>query len=431
MRIIVTIFTSVCLLIASVSQAHPFAKTVMPAGTTIYVYENTSLPKIDVQVVIDAGAVRSETPGLAMLTARMMPTGTYGLSEDDIAQRFEEVGAVFYQHVGREQAVFHLTTLSDDHAKTQAFSTLSAVLTQPSFDDVALGREKHRMQVRIDEESRLPEKVAAKGFFQMLYGAHPYAADPLGNIESLEALTPESLLDFYQSFYIPANIVIAVAGDISTAEVEAWAQSMTEALPSGNQALPMPVVSVNTAPVSTHIPLDTQQVLVLKGMPAIVYGEPINYTLLVANEILGGGMRSRLFDKVRNEAGLAYSVYARMLPMRERGPFFMSVQTREHQAEQARDMLDKVYRTFIEEGPTAEELDMAKQKLIGRFPQLMSNLTNISETMADIGFYQLGDDYIDNYISNVENVTLGAVKQVLKTDFVDKPLVEVRVGPHA
>ena len=137
-------------------------------------------------------------------------------------------------------------------------------------------------------------------------------------------------------------------------------------------------------------------------MPGIRRDDSDYFPLYVGNYILGGGgFVSRITDEVRSKRGLAYSAYSYFMPLKERGPFVIGLQTRRDQAAEALSVVRKTLSEFLAGGPTEDELSKAKQNIIGGFALRIDSNRKIHEYLAAIGFYRLPLTYLDDFIGNV------------------------------
>jgi zinc protease len=139
--------------------------------------------------------------------------------------------------------------------------------------------------------------------------------------------------------------------------------------------------------------------------------DPDYFPLYVGNHVLGGGsLVSTLGEEVRNKRGLSYSVYSYFSPMRVDGPFLMVAQTKNEQADEALTVMRDTLQRFVTEGPTQEELDAAKQNLIGGFPLRIASNAKIVEYIAMMGFYDYPLDWLETLTDKLAAVDVGQVR---------------------
>jgi zinc protease len=157
--------------------------------------------------------------------------------------------------------------------------------------------------------------------------------------------------------------------------------------------------------------------------------DPDFFALYVGNHVLGGsGFSSRLVQEIRENRGLVYSVYSYFLPMESNGPFEMSLQTANHQADEALALLDKLLAEFIANGPTEEELEHAHSNITGGFPLKIDSNKKIVEYLALIGFYDLSLDYLDTFNQRVLAVDATQIRDAFKRRVKAENMTRVVVG---
>ncbi|HEU5337864.1 MAG TPA: pitrilysin family protein, partial [Sulfuricaulis sp.] len=340
-------------------------------GARAYFVESRELPMLQVRVVFDAGASRDPAgkAGVATLTAAMLDEGTKGLSANDIAVRFESVGAEFGTGVDRDMASVSLRSLSDSALLDPALVLLAQLLAAPSFPVADLELKRAQSLVALQKDAQSPGAIASKTFYRELYGQHPYASDPLGDEKSLKAITREDLMAFHRRYYVGANARVVIVGDISKRQARKVAERVVGKLPAGKAPGPLPPVRKLFTGWQKHVMFSATQTHVNMGHPGMRRGDPDYFPLYVGNYILGGGgLVSRLSVEVREKQGLSYSVYSYFLPLRMPGPLSIGLQTKNTQRDQAIKLVRHVLTKFVTEGPTEKELEAAKKHLTGSFP---------------------------------------------------------------
>jgi len=402
-------------------------------GAQVYFVPARQLPMVDVRVVFDAGSARDDRhQGVAKLTSDVMTEGAGKLDADAIAARFDAVGAEFGSDAGRDSAVLSLRSLTDPQLLRPALQTMALILRDPTFPAKALARERNRTLIALQSEKQRPGAVAEKAFFQALYGDHPYAHSPLGTPASVRRLTGADLRAFYRRYYVGRNAVVAIVGDLSRAQAEQMAQTLVGGLPSGEPAPALPPVPALHQARDIHISQTTAQTQVLMGEPVLRRGDPDYFALYVGNHILGGsGMVSRIAQEVREKRGLAYSAYSFFMPMRREGPFQLGLQSKNSSAKEALQVLRATLRHFLADGPSAKELQEAKENITGGFPLNIDSNGKLVGYLAMIGFYKLPLDYLDRFNSRVEAVTLAQIRDAFRRRVAPDRMVTVTVGSGA
>jgi zinc protease len=307
---------------------------------------------------------------------------------------------------------------------------LTQVLANASFPEEALQRESARMLVELDYIEQTPSKKASRFFYESLYASHPYGTPPEGSRESLKAIRKNDLLSYYKQFYVAKNAVLAIVGDLSEQQARAYAETISNALPAGEKAAELPQAkSITRIDVRHNHP--STQTTVLMGQPTLKRGDEDYYALYVGNHILGGsGFSARLMKEVRVKRGLTYSIGSYLVPMHAEGPYQFSFTTKKSSTEEAIQLVKENLDQFIETGPTEEELKNAKLNITGSFPLRQASNKDIVENLAVIGFYDLPLDYLDQYNTHIEAVTLDQIKSVFKRRVHPDNMATIIVGPE-
>lgn len=418
---------------SSVHAAPVIQHWTTPQGGQVYFVHTEGLPLVDVRVVFAAGSARDGAQqGIAALTSAVLDTGAGNWNADTIAQRLEGVGAILGTSVSKDTASLSLRSLTDADKLTVALDTLHTVLTQPRFAAKDFEREKQQALLALKQREESPANIAAVAYSKALYGDHPYGHPAEGEKNTVATLTRADLIHFYKRYYVSSNAVIAVVGDVNRVEAEAWAAHLLDGLPRGEPAAPLPPVNEPAAANTVKQPFPSAQTHVMVGAPVLAYNDPDYFPLYVGNHILGGGgFVSRITTEVREKRGLSYSASSYFMPQAEKGPFTMSLQTRNDQTEAALKVLMDTTQTFISDGPTEAELHAAKQNIMGGFALRIDSNQKIAEYVAAIGFYRLPLDYLDRFIDKVQAVSVADVAQAFKARVNPAHFQTVLVGGAA
>jgi len=401
-------------------------------GAKVYFVTNRSLPMLDVSVEFPAGSGYDspEKSGVAAMANGMLRLGARGRSEGDIARGLADVGAVLSGRFDADGAGVSLRTLSDDKRRRQALGILAQILTAPDFPAAVLDREKVRQIDALREADLKPDTQASRMFYRLVFGQHPYALRSTGEVATLEGLTRDDLVSFYRRHYVAERAVVAIMGDLTRADAEAVAEQLTRDLPrAGNTPLVLPRVVPLEQAITRTVAHPAAQSHILIGAPGISRDDPDYFSLYVGNYILGGGgFVSRITDEVRQKRGLAYSAYSYFSTQKMRGPFIIGMQTRRDQATEALAVVRKTLSDFVTNGPTEKELTAAKQNIVGGFPMRIDSNRKIHGYLSVIGFYGLPLTYLEDFVGNVERVTVADIKGAFARKVDPDKLVTVVVG---
>ncbi len=399
-------------------------------GAGVYFVHAPELPIVDVRVVFGAGASRDgDMKGIGVLTNALLAEGAAGMSADTIAQRFDSVGARFSNDALRDMSIFSLRTLTEPERMEPAVETFAAVLGRPEFPTDALNRERDRMLVALKRQRQSPGDIAKLRFYADLYGQHPYANPVLGTEASLRQLDREAIRAHYQRYYVARNATVAIVGDLKRDDAERLANRITAGLSEGKPAPALPAPEPLKSAERASLSHPSSQTHVWMGQLGVARGAEDWFSLYVGNHILGGsGLVSRIAKEVREKRGLAYSASSHFSPMQVQGPFILSLQTANDNAEQAMKVLRDTLTQFVTEGPSDEDVARAKKNITGGFPLDIDSNSEIVSYISMIGFYDLPLDYLNRFIGRVSAVTPESIREAFQRRIHPDRLLVVTVG---
>lgn len=404
-----------------------------PKGARVMFVQAQEVPMLDIRLVFNAGSARDgDKPGLAAMTNALLDEGTATASVDDIARHFEGLGAAFSLGSYRDMAIASLRTLSDPLYRDQALPMFYEVVSQPSFPAEAFERIRQQMLLGLESEKQNPQAMMSRAFYSTLYANHPYGIPPNGTDTSLTSMTVEDLKTFHAQYYVAANMVISMTGAIDRATAEQIANAIDAQLPAGNAAPKPPKPQDLAANEEQRLPFPSSQTHIVVGNLSVDRRTPDWAALYVGNEILGGGgFVSRLNQIIRQDNGLAYSVYSSIAPMAQEGPFTMGLQTRNGNADKALAMVRDTFNRFIAEGPSPQELDDAKKNILGGLPLSTANNRAIVDQLGAMGFYDLPLDYLETLPVKIAAVTVDDVKRAFATHIGKRKQLTLLLGGEA
>lgn len=421
---------------APASAALPIQKWQQANGAQVYFIQSPTLPMVDVEIDFDAGDRRdpAEKAGLASVTAEMASKGIAAqgagpaLDENQLSDAWADLGAGFGASAGNDRMSFTLRTLTYPDLLDKAVQLAARELAGPSFPDAVWQRERQRMIAAIHEAETRPGTVAGRAFGKAVYGTHPYGYDPTA--ETLTRITVQDMRDFYRTIQA-CRAKVSIVGAVNRAQADQIASTLLARLPDGScQPLP-PVADVQplAQAVERDIPFASAQAHVLIGQPGYKRDDPDYFPLLVGNYILGGGgFVSRLTEEVRQKRGLSYSVYSYFAPGLHAGAFTLGLETRPDQAAEAIRVAREVVRRFVAEGPTAAEVQAAKEYMVGSFALRIDSNAKLLANLANIAWYGLPLDYLDTWTQHVKQVTAAQIKAAFARKLHPDRMVTVVVG---
>jgi zinc protease len=403
-------------------------------GVRVFFVEAHELPMVDIQVTFDAGSTRDpeNKNGLSAMTSSLLDEGAGDLNSDQISYQFERLGANFGASASKDSASVSLRSLVDETKLDKALLNLRRVMSKPDFPAQAIERQRKRFLIGIQQKKQSPAALASEAFFAAVYGDHPYAFPRAGDETTISSISRLDIVAFHQKFYVAANAIVAIVGDLDRAQAKKLAEALAQSLQQGKKPESIPTVSALEKAERIQKIHPSSQTHILLGQVGMKRGDPDYFPLYLGNHILGGsGLVSLLFKEIREKRGLSYSAYSYFSLMRENGPFLAGLSTRADQAEEALKVLRDSITSFIEHGPSKIALDAAKQNITGGFPLRIDSNSNILGYVAVIGFYELPLDYLETFTASIEAVTVEDIKEAFVRRIKPDKLVTVLVGPEA
>jgi zinc protease len=388
----------------------------LPNGVVVLVAERPALPIVVVQVAVGAGSVLDPPGqiGLSALTVRMMARGTPGRTGPEIDRAIEQVGGRLDAEGGRDWATLGVAVLRRDLAL--GLDLLADVLLHPTFPAEELDRAREEAAGDVQRSEDDPESVAGRAFRELAFPAHPYGRPIAGTEETLARLTREDIAAFYAAAYRPQATVVAVAGDVSAAEIRSALAARLGGWTSTAPAPAAPPLVALGTPAGTTVVRrrDLAQTTVLTGQATVTHGHPDHYPLVVAAHLLGGGSSSRLYLRLREEQGHAYNVWAEYAPGRYGGLLVVGFQSEARRVREALALVRTELRRLRETRVGSEELARAKAYLVGSFPLRIDTTAEVATLLLGVEQLGLGLDYPARYRRAIQAVTADDVRRAVR-----------------
>jgi zinc protease len=271
--------------------------------------------------------------------------------------------------------------------------------------------------------------VAGIAFGAALFPKSPYGRPVEGAEATVKLLQQKALQDFYGRNYRPNRSIISVVGDVAEKEmVEALSKALKNWNKGGAGTKPAAPAQIGQAQ-AVQIKKDLTQANIVLGHDGVTRGNPDYYAIQVMNYILGGGgFSSRAMDSIRNERGLAYSVYSYFAAEKSHGSFQFVMQTKNETASEAIRIAKEEMRRMREQPVSEQELNDAKDYLIGSFPLRFDTNRKVASFLAQVEYYELGLDYPERYGDFIRKVSREDVARVAKQYLRPDDLITVVVG---
>lgn len=415
----------------------PIQKVSLPSGAQVYVVSSMGIPMVDVQIEFDAGGRRDPAglAGLASATSSQLSKGALAsmerpaLDENQLGEAWADLGASFGAGAGDDRMGFSLRSLTYPDLLPKSIALAAQQMAAPAFTNALWQRDAQRLSASIKEANTKPATIANRRFNAAVYGMHPYGNELTQ--DSLERITTDAMRSFYAAHVRACRAKVSIVGAVTQEQAVQMANQLLAGLPqSGCDSLPVVAeVQPLTGAQNITVPFDSAQAHVMIGQPGYKRSDPDFFALLVGNHILGGGgFTSRLTREVREKRGLSYSVYSYFSPGLHAGAFAVGLQTRPDQAAQAVQVSRDVLASFVAAGPTFEELQAAKDNLIGGFALRIDSNKKLLDNVANIAWLDLPLDYLTIWTQRVAQITQSDIQAALQRKLQPEAMVTVVVG---
>lgn len=404
-------------------------RRVLENGLTVYILKDASLPLVNMTMLVKTGKIYDpkDKIGLAELTASTLKDGgTENYSPDEINKILEFSGASIHSRMMMEEAQVSMECLSKDFDKI--FGIYAEILTKPSFREDKFKINQTDMLEIIRRRNDNPSRQAVREAFRMFYGkGHPYGWRP--EISTVKSVTTKDLKNFHSNFYRPNNAILAVSGDFDSGEM---LRKIEEKLGGWEKRAvefsEIPPVKISKKRKIYLIDRDIAQTFIVLLQKGIKRHDDREFPLALANEILGGGLSSRLAVEIRSRRGLAYSVYS-YFGKRDLGGYqlaFCGTKPRTY-SEALSQMLKQFERMRTE--PVGEaELSNAKDSVINSFVFRFPTPFDLMVERASYELYGYSENYLDNYAKNMSEVTASDVLKTAGEIFAPEDALILLVG---
>ena len=420
---------------ASMSTAAlPKAQTMkLGNGLTVYLVESHELPVVAGPLVLRSGSAADPAGkhGLAAYTAAMIDEGTSKRDALQIAADLEALGATLTTGSNTDGSFVNWRSLKSNAAAATAIA--AEVVLEPSFPATDVERVRNDRRTMLLQQKDSPFQTAFRVLFPSMYGKdHPYGHVPLGDDESLQAITRDDLVSFWRSTYAPQNAALILAGDLSLDEAKKLAEASFGGWRGTGAEMPRPVVGT---------PIPERVVIVDKsGAPQTAVGvaqfgvprnDPDYERINVMNQVLGGLFASRVNMNLREKHGYTYGAFSFQQDNRGPGPFLIGAAVRSDVTGPAIEEMFKEVKAMQTTPVTADELNLAKESVSRSLPALFETTNSTVGTIGQLYLFELPADYYSGLPGRIANMTAADVQSVAQKFLKPETMKVIAVGDRA
>ncbi len=405
---------------------------VLSNGVVVYVVEDHTLPIVDVQAIVRVGEflVPPEKYGLAGLVGTMMREGGAGdLDADAFDQKADFLAAHLSSWTGDVRGGASLNCITP--VLDESLDLFFDMLRRPRFQEDRLAIEKGNLIESMKQRNDDADSILRREFTWLIYG-RDHVAGRMTTKATVDAISRDDLVDFHRKYWQPKNMILAVSGDVKTAEILAALEKRFAGWASDGPDVPWPPEPPTHEPVPGlyHVEKDIPQGKVRIGHLGTTWQDPNQFALRVMNEILGGGgFTSRITKRVRSDEGLAYHA-ASYFGIGDfwPGTFSIVYQSKNPTVALAGRIALEEMRKIREEKVAKEELVTAKNSMIETFPRRFESAARRASLFAGDEFVGRSHDYWKTWRENVKKVDAKKVLEVARKYLHPDKVVFLVVG---
>jgi len=405
-----------------------FARTDVGDGLVVLTESMPGLRSASIGIWVRAGSVH-ETPelmGASHMLEHMVFKGTTRRSARDLALVLERVGGSLDAYTTREHTCYQAKVL--DENTELALDVLADLVMSPLLrpEDLELEREVVLEEIATVEDT--PDDLIFDLHAEQLWGDHPYGYSILGTRDTVSSFTDDTLRGLHRSAYNRNNIIVAAVGNVSHEHIVEQVERLLGPLPAGNAQRNGRKPEAERA-AELHVERPGAQSHTVFGTRTFGHQDPRRIALVLLSNAFGGGMSSRLFQRVREELGLAYAVYSLQSFYRDAGVSSIYVGTRPEWADRAEAVIREEMAKLAREGLTAEELEDAKGQVRGQVVLSMESSGARLSRLAGTELYDEPFRSVEEVLALVDAVTQDDVAALAATYYDPDRQVVLRLGP--
>jgi predicted Zn-dependent peptidase len=418
--------------LAEQSAASDLRRTVLSNGLTVLSEYMPGVRSVALGAWVRAASLHEpgDKMGVSHMLEHMVFKGTPTRSAKDIALALEVLGGSLDAYTAREHTAYQAKVL-DEHLP-QAASVLADLIFNPTLRAADLALERKVVLEEINTVDDTPDDLVFELHNAQLWGKHPYGFSILGTRESVGALSAIDLRALHSRAYHPEQIVFAAAGNVEhdtlleVLEATGWAD-----IPRGGLSILKTVAPIPEKPRAVHFEKDTVQTHIVIGSEAFPHSDQRRYAMSMVGMLFGGGMSSRLFQRIREELGLAYAVYSFQSFHEDAGMHGVYVGTAPETARAAVDAINTEMEKLSSSGLSEEDLTAGKSQLKGQITLSLESPTSRMYRAAGVELY--GEPYrtLDELLALVDSIDSETVAQICKQYFAPERQTLVSLGPKA
>jgi predicted Zn-dependent peptidase len=405
-------------------------RTVLANGLTVLSEHVPGVRSVAFGAWVRAATLHETKPvmGVSHMLEHMVFKGTPRRSAKEISLALEALGGSLDAYTSRENTAYQARILDDD--LREAADVIGDLMFNPLLreDDLRLERKVILEEIAMVDDT--PDDLVFELHNEKLWGDNGYGYQILGTRETVSGMRTEDLRTLHTAAYHPGNVIVAAAGSVEhhalveTLKETGWADVAPRDVPRFT-----PPSITPPGPSYTHTEREGAQSHIVFGNHVFSHSDPRRYAFALVSMLLGGGMSSRLFQRVREELGLAYSVYTFSSFYSLTGMHGIYVGTGPETADQAADAILTELRTLSEHGLPPDELAQGKRQLKGQITLSLESPSSRMYRAAGLELYEEPFRPLDEMLALIDAIDEGTVSAVCREFFAPEIQTIVSLGP--
>jgi zinc protease len=406
-------------------------KFVLPDGLTLIVQEDRSAPVASVQAWCGTGSIYEDDKlgaGLSHILEHMLFKGTKTQKANDIAQKIQDVGGYINAYTSFDRTVFWIDVPKD--GVTSALSILSDAMMNSTLPPEEYAKEQEVIRREFAMGLDDPDRQASLLLFATAYQRHPYRLPVIGEMEIYNQLTQEQVMQYYKSRYVPNNLTFVVVGDVDAEKVHQQLADFFKDYPEKSLKpvfVPEEPPQLGRREAHNEFPTELTRLALAWHIPELTNPDVPAIDLL--STILGEGRSSRLYRRVREQAGLAFSVSAFSYTPGDAGLFGVDATVDPKKREDAQKMILQIIDEVKQAGVTADELMKAKKMSLSHHLEVLTTMRGQASDLGSNWFLTKNLNFSRDYLAAVQKVTLDDIRRVAAKYLVDPNLTIASLNP--
>lgn len=408
----------------------PHEKVVLKNGLTVLLLEKHGVPIVNIEAIVKTGSAADPAgqEGLASITAGLLRKGTKSRTAQQFATDIDFTGGSFESGAGPDFSSVSVEVLNKDIAR--GLDLFSDALLHPVFPQAETDKLLAQTLDGVRSSKDDPRSVLRAYYNGYLFNGTGYGRPADGDETSLTKIKRDGIVTFYETYYVPENTILAVAGDFKSAEMKKKLEEVFGQWPSK----PVTAVKIPASPAAKGKRLllvdkaDATQTYFAIGNVGTAAGDPDRVAIRLVNTVFGGRFTSQLNEALRVESGLSYGANSSFDSRKTPGPFGIYSFTKNASTAQAIDLALQVLEKLHTQGISAAELASAKSYIKGQFAPTIETSRQLAHLIAINEFYGLNDSEVNDLEARLDAVTLPMTQQVIHKHYPTDNLVFTLIG---